>query len=60
MKAAAPENTTMGVVTTSKNPPAMAPSAWLKVLTVLIPAAAAASSRGVRASTGSMADWADR
>jgi len=58
MSAAAPAKTTAGVVTTSRKPPAIAPRDWLSVLTVLIPAAAAASSLGVRARTGSIADWA--
>ena len=60
MSAAAPEKTSAGRVTTSRKPPAMAPRAWLRVFAVLIPAAAAASSLGVRASTGRIADWAGR
>ena len=57
---AAPANTTAGVVTTRRKPPAIAPRAWLSVLTVLTPAAAAANSFGVRERTGSIADWAGR
>ncbi len=58
--AAAPANAVAGVATTSRKPPPMAPKAWASVLTMLIPAAEAASSLGVRASTGSIVDWAGR
>ncbi len=53
--AALPAKTTAGVVATSRNPPSTAPRAWLKVFTVLMPAADAASSLGVRASAGTNA-----
>ena len=58
--AAAPAKATAGVVTVSSSPPPVAPIAWASVFTMLMPAADAASSRGVRARTGSMVDWAGR
>ena len=58
IRAAAPPKTAAGLTITSKKPPAIAPRAWLSVLAVLTPAAAAASSLGVRERTGSSADWA--
>ena len=53
---AAPPNTSAGGATLRRSPPLIPPSAWASVLTMLTPAADAASSLGVRASTGSNVD----
>ena len=57
---AAPANTTAGVVTASRVPPATPPRAWLKVFTVLVPVAEATSSWGLRARKRTILDWAGR
>jgi hypothetical protein len=59
-KPAAPANTTAGVVTASRVPPATPPRAWLKVFTVLVPVADATNSWGLRARTRTIRDWAGR
>ena len=57
-KPAAPANTTAGVVTARRVPPATPPRAWLKVFTVLVPVAEATSSWGLRARKRTIRDWA--
>jgi hypothetical protein len=60
MITAAPAIAALGATTATATPPATAPTAWLSVLAMLIPDAAAVSSRGVWASVGSRRDCAGR